>query len=86
MFAVQFLWVRRRLVSPAGVLGHLYFGLSLSDSIEHRRVHHQLEPDTVYVEGTRLHAQLVQAALLIASCPPAVLTHRQYYTITKDPP
>ena len=38
-------------VSPAGVLGNLFFGLSLSDSIEHRRVHHQLEPDTVFAEG-----------------------------------
>ena len=38
-------------VSPAGVLGNLFFGLSLGDSIEHRRVHHQLEPDTVFAEG-----------------------------------
>ena len=37
--------------TPAGVLGHLFFDLPLSDSIEHRRVHHQLEPDTVYIEG-----------------------------------
>ena len=40
------------LHSLTGVLGNLYFGLSLNDSVEHLRVHDQLQPDTVEVEGT----------------------------------
>ena len=53
MFVAHFLWdvMCPGPLTPAGVLGHLFFDLSLSDSIEHRRVHHQLEPDTVYIEG-----------------------------------
>ena len=53
MFVARFEWdvMCPGPLAPAGMLGHLFFDLSLSDSIEHRRVYHQLEPDTVYIEG-----------------------------------